>query len=242
MTVAASAPLLAVRNLHAGYGGQRVLRGVTVEVQEGQLITLIGPNGHGKTTLLQCISGLVRPTKGEILLDGEPIHSLAVERIVQRGVVHIPQGDMIFPDMTVLDNLLMGAYLPAARAEQGRRMDEVLTLLPRLAERRNQTAMTLSGGERRMLAIGRGLMTGGRILLIDEPSLGLAPIIIEQIYIVITGLKTEGRTILMVEENASRVVDLAEHVYLLDNGEIVWEGLASDLAENDELLETYLGG
>lgn len=242
MTAAASAPLLAVRNLHAGYGGQRVLRGVTVEVQEGQLITLIGPNGHGKTTLLQCISGLVRPTKGEILLDGEPIHSLAVERIVQRGVVHIPQGDMIFPDMTVLDNLLMGAYLPAARAEQGRRMDEVLTLLPRLAERRNQTAMTLSGGERRMLAIGRGLMTGGRILLIDEPSLGLAPIIIEQIYIVITGLKTEGRTILMVEENASRVVDLAEHVYLLDNGEIVWEGLASDLAENDELLETYLGG
>jgi len=232
-------PLLELRQVEAGYGGQRVLRGVSLAVPEGKVITLVGPNGHGKTTLLYCISGLVRPTAGEIRLDGKPIQGLSVDRIVEQGVVHIPQGDMIFADMSVMDNLLMGAYLPSAAAEQTRRLDEVLTLLPRLAERRAQTASTLSGGERRMLAIGRGLMAGGRILLIDEPSLGLAPIVIEQIYEVIAGLK---RTILLVEENVSRVVDLAERVYLLDNGEIVWEGSAAEMADNDELHETYLGG
>ncbi len=242
MSAAAASPLLALRDVEAGYGGQRVLRGVSIEVPEGALITLIGPNGHGKTTLLYCISGLVRPDSGEILLDGQAIHALPVDRIVARGIVHIPQGDMIFPDMTVLDNLLMGAYLPAAAAEQQQRLEEVLSFLPPLAERRGQTASTLSGGERRMLAIGRGLMAGGRVLLIDEPSLGLAPIVIEQIYQVIADLKAQGRTILLVEENASRVVELADHVHLLDNGEIVWNGPAGELVENDELLETYLGG
>jgi len=238
----AARALLAIRDVEAGYGGQRVLRGVTIDVPEGSMVTLIGPNGHGKTTLLYCVSGLVRPDSGEILLDGEAIHSLPVDRIVQRGIVQIPQGDMVFPDMSVMDNLLMGAYLPAAAAEQGQRLEEVLAFLPTLAERRNQTASTLSGGERRMLAIGRGLMAGGRVLLIDEPSLGLAPIVIEQIYQVIGDLKAQGRTIFLVEENASRIVDLADHVHLLDNGEIVWHGPPGQLAENDELLETYLGG
>lgn len=235
-------PLLTLRDVEAGYGGQRVLRGVGFDVPAGQVVTLIGPNGHGKTTLLYCISGLVRPTRGEIRLDGQSIVGLPVDRIVERGIVHIPQGDMIFPDMSVLDNLLMGAYLDAAAATREERLHRVLSLLPRLAERRAQTASTLSGGERRMLAIGRGLMAGGRILLIDEPSLGLAPIVIDQIYQVIADLKAEGRTILLVEENASRVVELADRVHLLDNGEIVWEGPAAELAENDELLETYLGG
>lgn len=236
---ASAPPLLELRKVEAGYGGQRVLRGVSIAVPEGKVITLVGPNGHGKTTLLYCISGLVRPTSGEVRLEGQAIHGLSVDRIVERGVVHIPQGDMIFADMSVMDNLLMGAYLPSAAARQAERLDEVLTLLPRLAERRDQSASTLSGGERRMLAIGRGLMAGGRILLIDEPSLGLAPIVIDQIYEVIASL---NKTILLVEENVSRVIDLAERVYLLDNGEVVWEGSAAEMAENDELHETYLGG
>jgi branched-chain amino acid transport system ATP-binding protein len=235
-------PLLELRHVSAGYGGQQVLRDVSLEVAKGSLVTLIGPNGHGKTTLLRAISGLVRPTSGEILFEGQTLARKKVHQIVECGIVHVPQGDMIFPDMTVLDNLLMGAYLPTAYTQAQTRLEEIFVLLPRLAERRSQVSSTLSGGERRMLGIGRGLMSGGRILMIDEPSLGLAPLLIEQIYQVITDLKASGRTILLVEENASRVENLAERVHLLDDGQIVWQGAASELVGNDELLSTYLGG
>jgi branched-chain amino acid transport system ATP-binding protein len=235
-------PLLELRGVSAGYGGQQVLRDVSLEVAEGSLVTLIGPNGHGKTTLLRAVSGLVRPTSGQILFEGQSLAKLEAHQIVERGIVHVPQGDMIFPDMTVFDNLLMGAYLPSANAQVETRLEEIFTLLPRLAERRSQISSTLSGGERRMLGIGRGLMTGGKILMIDEPSLGLAPLLIEQIYQVIANLKASGRTLLLVEENASRVEHLAERVHLLDDGRIVWQGAASELAGNDELLSTYLGG
>ena len=235
-------PLLELREISSGYGGQQVLHEISFSIDEGSLVTLIGPNGHGKTTLLRTISGLVRPTHGEILFEGQALSKLKVHQVVERGIVHIPQGDMIFPDMTVLDNLLMGAYLPAANAQSDQRLQEIFALLPRLAERKSQVSSTLSGGERRMLGIGRGLMTGGKILMIDEPSLGLAPLVIEQIYQVIESLKASGRTILLVEENASRVEALAERVHLLDDGRIVWQGAASELASNDELLSTYLGG
>ncbi len=237
-----TAPLLELRDISAGYGVQQVLRGVSMEASEGELVTLIGPNGHGKTTLLRCISGLVRLTHGGIDFEGARLDGLEVHRIVKRGIVHVPQGDMIFPDMTVLDNLLMGAYLPSARAEVDERLEGIFELLPALAERRGQVSSTLSGGERRMLGIGRGLMTGGRILLIDEPSLGLAPLAIEQIYEVIANLKQRGRTILLVEENAERVLDLADRIYLLDDGRIVWQGAAEELADQEEILEAYLGG
>ncbi len=234
--------LLSIQGVFAGYEGQSVLNNISFDVPEGSLITLLGPNGHGKTTVLRCISGLVKPTKGQIEFDGKRIDGMEAERIVARGVVMIPQGDMLFPEMSVYDNLRMGAYLKQANAAFEQNVEEIYTLLPRLKERTSQMARTLSGGERRMLAIGRGLLAGGRILLLDEPSLGLAPIVIDQMYEIIKDLKAQGRTILLVEENASRVIDLAERIHLVDTGTIVWNGGGKELQSNPQVLETYLGG
>ena len=233
--------LLVLKDLSAGYGNRQVLRNVSLSVAEGSLVTLIGPNGHGKTTLLRSISGLAQRSGGHIEFDGATLDGLEVHEIVARGIVHIPQGDMIFPDMSVLDNLLMGAYLPAANAEAETRLREVFEFLPVLAERRSQISSTLSGGERRMLGIGRGLMTGGRILMIDEPSLGLAPLAIEKVYEVIADLKRRGRTILLVEEQVGRVMNLADRIYLLDDGRIVWQGAPDEMSIDEDILETYLG-
>lgn len=237
-----TASLLEVDRVHAGYGGHPVLHDISLAIPEGQLVTIIGPNGHGKTTFLRMISGLVQPSKGDIRFDGQSIRKKRVDQVVALGIVHIPQGDLIFSEMSVRDNLLMGAYLPGAYARVEEGLREVYALLPTLAERQKQISSTLSGGERRMLALGRGLMTGGRILLIDEPSLGLAPILIEQIYDLIIRLKKSGRTILLVEENASRVLEISDRIYLLDNGRFVWQGGADELALHEEILETYLGG
>lgn len=237
-----SAALLEIRNLEAGYGGQKVLRGVSFDVPQGAMVTLIGPNGHGKTTLLRVISGLVKAWGGEILLQGEKISGRRAHSTVEKGIVHIPQGDLLFADMTVYDNLMMGAYPSSAYATASERLAGVFKLLPRLDERRNQVASTLSGGERRMLSIGRGLMANGKLLLIDEPSLGLAPLVIDQIYDVIADLKRQGIAILLVEENASRVIGVADQVYLLDDGKIVWRGSPAEMEDNQDILETYLGG
>jgi branched-chain amino acid transport system ATP-binding protein len=234
--------VLEIDNVSAGYGKQQVLHGVSLSVGHGQMVAVLGPNGHGKTTLLRCISGIVRAASGNIRLDGDDITGRRIDEIVQRGIIHIPQGDLIFPQMSVFENLLMGAYLETNGAAVQERLDQVYGLLPRLRERHRQTATTLSGGERRMLAIGRGLMSGGRTLLVDEPSLGLAPLVIEQIYQVLAELKRQGRSILLVEENASRVADEADMIYLLDDGRIVWQGQSQQLWENTELIETYLGG
>jgi branched-chain amino acid transport system ATP-binding protein len=232
---------LQILGLKAGYGGLSVLREITMDVPQGSVIALIGPNGHGKTTLLKCISGLVKPWAGEIIFNGEPLHGLRPHQVVAKGIHHIPQGDLIFPDMSVYDNLMMGAYLPEAYAQASRRLDEIFALLPRLKERQRQIGSTLSGGERRMLSIGRGLMGGGRLLMIDEPSLGLAPLVIDQIYNVITKLQQEGLSILIVEENASRIVDVAERVYLLDDGKLVWQGSPRELEASEGVISTYLG-
>ncbi|WP_027134671.1 ABC transporter ATP-binding protein [Geminicoccus roseus] len=233
---------LAIEGLVTGYDRRDVLAGISFQVPDGALVTVVGPNGHGKSTLLRAISGLLPTRRGSIRLFNQDLAGLAPHAVAAAGIVHVPQGDMLFPQMSVHENLLMGAYLENDPAVVRSRLEEVQALLPKLAERRDQLASSLSGGERRMVGIGRGLMMGGRVMLIDEPSLGLAPIIIEQVYEVIARLKASGRTILLVEENPARVADLADEIHLLDNGKIVWSGLPHVLLERDELLETYLGG
>lgn len=232
---------LRIDGLVSGYGVRAVLHRVSFGVPKGGLVTIVGPNGHGKTTLLRAISGLNRRWAGRVLIDGREAPADRPSAMA-RSLAHVPQGDMLFPRMTVRENLLMGAYLAPGRAETARRLEEVFAILPRLAERRNQMAASLSGGERRMTGIGRGLMTGAETLMIDEPSLGLAPILIEQIYGVIARLKADGRSILLVEENLARVADLADELHLLDNGAIVWSGPPQALLAREELLSTYLGG
>jgi branched-chain amino acid transport system ATP-binding protein len=237
-----SSPLLAISGLTAGYSGLSVLDNLSFEIGAGEFVAIVGPNGHGKSTLLKTISGLVRSSRGSIVLGGVEIAKLRADRIVAAGIIHVPQGDLLFPDMTVNENLLMGAYLADASVHVGQRLEEVYSLLPRLRERQDQIASTLSGGERRMTGIGRGLMGGGQVLMLDEPSLGLAPIIIDQIYALIDDLKARGRTIVLVEENAARIFERADRVYLLDNGRFVWSGSGSELMRRPEVLETYLGG
>lgn len=237
-----SAPCMAINGLVTGYDARNVLTGVSLSLNSGELVTVVGPNGHGKTTLLRAISGLLPVRKGSISLNGRTISGLPAHRVAANGVIHVPQGDLLFAGMSVLENLLMGAYLDSDQAAVARRLDEVFALLPKLAERRTQIAASLSGGERRMVGIGRGLMMKGTVMLIDEPSLGLAPIIIEQIYEVIARLKASGRTILLVEENPARVADIADRIHLLDNGAFVWSGEPAVLLQRDELLATYLGG
>lgn len=234
-------PILELSNMSCGYQGRDVLHDVSMTVEAGEFVAIIGPNGHGKSTLLRAISGLLRLREGTIRVGGQSTARLRPDQIVELGVVHVPQGDLLFPDMTVLENLQMGAYLPEAAREMRRRLDEVLALLPKLQERRGQVASTLSGGERRMVGIGRGLMAGGRLLMLDEPSLGLAPIVIDQIYEVVWRLAASGRTILVVEENAARIADKAAQVALLDNGQFAWVGAGPELLARPKILETYLG-
>ncbi|BDG60118.1 ABC transporter ATP-binding protein [Caldinitratiruptor microaerophilus] len=233
--------LLEVSGIRCGYGGSVVLHDLSMHVNQGEAVVILGPNGHGKTTLLRAISGLVPLTAGEIKFEGRTISGLEAEEITAAGVVHIPQGDLPFPEMTVEENLLMGAYLPRAWARRGEKLDRVYSLFPRLGERRNQLARTLSGGERRMLALGRGLMSDAKLLMIDEPSLGLAPIVIEEVYTKIKEIAASGLSILLVDENATHAVHVAQRVYLLESGSLVKEGQAGELLMDEALFSAYLG-
>jgi len=232
---------LELSSVTMGYDRRKVVNDISFKVQEGSVVGIIGPNGHGKSSLLRSISGLEPLWSGQIFLGGRAIHDLPAHQRVSKGIVQIPQGDLIFPDMMVEENLLMGAYLATSRDDVERRLDVVYDLFPRLLERRSQVSRTLSGGERRMLGIGRGLMSSGQMMLIDEPSLGLAPKIIDQIYEVIATLRTASPTLLIVEENPIRLEGIADWIYLMDNGEFVWNGSADELKESGDLVATYLG-
>ncbi|HYS96766.1 MAG TPA: ABC transporter ATP-binding protein [Candidatus Dormibacteraeota bacterium] len=233
--------MLEVKGLIAGYAGSEVLHGIDLSVKDGEGVIVLGPNGHGKTTLLRAITGLLPPRSGSVLLDEKEITRWRPDVIAAAGVVHIPQGDLLFPDMTVLENLVMGAYQRATWSERNQRLGRVYELFPWLKERGRQLARTLSGGERRMLALGRGLMSKAKILLIDEPSLGLAPLTTEQIYASIRRVKESGMAILLADENANHVAGLADRVYLLETGVLVREGPAAKMLQDKALLESYLG-
>jgi branched-chain amino acid transport system ATP-binding protein len=234
--------LLELDNVHTYYGHIHALRGVSLKVDEGEIVTLIGSNGAGKSTTLRTISGLIRPRHGKILLSGKDITHLPAHQIVYAGVGHVPEGRGIFPRLTVRENLEMGAFSMNNPAEVARRMERVFGLFPRLKERINQKGGTLSGGEQQMLATGRGLMLHPRILLMDEPSMGLAPLLVETIFDIIRELnQKEGTTILLVEQNALMALAIARRGYVLQTGEIRLQGNAAELRNNEEVRKTYLG-
>ena len=237
---AAAPPVLELREVHVAYGAIEALKGVDLEVREGEVVTLLGANGAGKTTTLQAISGLLRPRQGEIRFHGERVDGLPPHEVVRLGIGHSPEGRRVFPLMTVLENLRMGAYRfrGSVRHED---LDRVFTLFPVLAERRTQQAGTLSGGEQQMLAIGRALMTRPVLLLLDEPSMGLAPLIVTQIFTIIREINEQGTTVLLVEQNAAQALKLADRGYVLETGSIVMSDAASALLSSSRIRAAYLG-
>ena len=237
-----SGALLKVENLETYYGKVAALRGVSLEVMDGQIVTLLGSNGAGKSTTLKTISGLIAPSAGRVLFCGEDITHTPAHEIVMRGLVHLPEGRHIFKDLTVLENLELGSYALKDNNERRRRVQRVYERFPILAKRSRQIGGTLSGGEQQMLAIGRGLMSNPKLLLMDEPSMGIAPLIVRDITNIIKGLHADGTTILLVEQNAKMALGLADYGYVLDTGAIVLEGKGVDLRRDDKVVKAYLGG
>jgi branched-chain amino acid transport system ATP-binding protein len=233
--------VLEVSSLTAAYGKAQVLHDISLDVQSGEIVAILGPNGAGKTTLVNCVAGILRPTGGSVILDGTNLLDLPPHAISSHGVALVPEGRRIFPLMTVADNLDIGAYGPHARADRDATREWVHEILPRLAERRDQEAGTLSGGEQQMLAIGRALMARPKLLLLDEPSLGLAPIIVEGIFEVLGDVNAAGVSILLVEQNAAEALDLAARGYVLEDGGIVGADDADALLRDERLRKAYLG-
>jgi branched-chain amino acid transport system ATP-binding protein len=233
--------MLRVDAVEVGYGNVQALWGVSFDVAAKEIVALVGANGAGKTTTLKAVSGLLRPTAGQITLDGERLDRLSTMEIVARGVVHVPEGRKLFPEMTVLENLLLGAFGRRARARQRERLDEVYAVFPTLRERRSQVAGTLSGGEQQMVAIGRGLMAGPRVLMLDEPSLGLAPIMVEEMFRVVEEINRAGVTVLLVEQNTAHALAVAHRGFVLESGRVVLAGSGRELLENDRVRQAYLG-
>jgi branched-chain amino acid transport system ATP-binding protein len=233
--------LLEVRNLTAHYGDVQVVWGVSLAVRQGEIATLIGANGAGKTTTLKAISGVVAPTSGQVLFDGKNIEKLPSHQIAARGIAHVPEGRRLFPLMTVRENLELGASSRQARRLRDQSLEHVFSLFPRLKERERQMAGTLSGGEQQMVAIGRGLMARPRLLMLDEPSLGLAPIIVREMFETIRRVNEEGITILLVEQNVQQTLKIADRAFVLENGRVVLEGTGSELLSDERVREAYLG-
>jgi branched-chain amino acid transport system ATP-binding protein len=233
--------VLEIQNLHVFYGGIHALQGISVSVPDGKVVTLLGANGAGKTTTLRAVMGLVRPKEGQITLDGKSLLGKKPYEIVRLGVSMAPEGRRIFPDLTVLENLLLGAYARTDTAGISRDLEFVFSLFPRLKERASQRGGTLSGGEQQMLAVARALMAGPKLLLLDEPSLGLAPVLITEVYRAFQKLREEGRTILLVEQNARAALSLADYGYVLETGRLVAQGPTQELRESELVRKAYLG-
>jgi branched-chain amino acid transport system ATP-binding protein len=236
-----AAPLLELADVHTYYGNVHALQGISLQVDEGEIVTLVGGNGAGKSTTLNTISGLVRPRSGAVLLGGEDLSRYQAHQITARGVVQVPEGRRVFARLTVLENLRMGAFIVRDKAVISERIDSVFALFPRLEQRREQVAGTLSGGEQQMLAIGRALMTRPRLILLDEPSLGLAPILVEQIFATISEINAQGVTVLLVEQNALQALSTASRGYVLQTGRVVLAGTSGELLGNEMVRKAYLG-
>ena len=232
---------LEIRDLHVSYGGIRALKGIDLTVEEGQIVTLIGANGAGKSTTLRAISGLQKPQSGSILYGGEELVGLPAKEIVRQGIIHVPEGRRVFPDMTVAENLKIGAFLRNDKDGIARDLDYVYTLFPRLKERSWQMAGTLSGGEQQMLAVGRALMSRPKVLMMDEPSLGLAPLIVKDIFSIIRRVNADGITVLLIEQNANAALRIADYGYVLETGTIALTGTGEELLRNESVHEAYLG-
>ncbi|HZA53904.1 MAG TPA: ABC transporter ATP-binding protein [Candidatus Udaeobacter sp.] len=233
--------MLKVKGIHVYYGAIHALKGVSLSIEPGELVTLIGANGAGKTTTLKTLSGLLRPRRGAIELQGSSLEKTDAHEIVSRGVAHVPEGRKIFPRFTVLENLQVGGFTQA-KASLGAELEVVFNMFPRLKERQKQYAGSLSGGEQQMLAIGRALMAKPKLLLLDEPSMGLAPKIVEQIFENVQSINRSGVTVLLVEQNAAMALAISHRGYVLETGSVILEGKSSDLATNDRVRQAYLGG
>jgi len=233
--------VLQIADLRVSYGGIEALKGISFDVRQGQIVTLIGANGAGKSTTLRAISGLVHPTSGRIKFDGRDISSLDPQKIVANGIALVPEGRRVFPNLTVLENLKIGAYLRKDEAGIKKDLEYVYELFPRLKEREWQLAGTLSGGEQQMLAVGRAVMTRPKILMMDEPSLGLAPLVVKDIFKIINVLKEQGMTILLIEQNANAALRCADYAFVLETGRITMQGPGMELLENKQVRDAYLG-
>jgi branched-chain amino acid transport system ATP-binding protein len=241
MSATGNGPMLELQDVHTYYGSIQALKGITIDVREGEIVTLIGANGAGKSTTLRSINGLNRPRRGTIKFRGEEITSASPHRIVQMGIAQSPEGRRLFPRMSVLENLEMGAFQRTDKANFPEDLERVYTLFPRLAERKTQHAGTLSGGEQQMCAIGRALMARPKLLMLDEPSMGLAPIFVERIFDIVREINQQGTTILLVEQNALMALDVANRGYVLETGKVALADSAKALRENEQVRKTYLG-
>ncbi|CEY63478.1 ABC transporter ATP-binding protein [Streptococcus pseudopneumoniae] len=234
--------MLKVDNLSVHYGMIQAVRDVSFEVNEGEVVSLIGANGAGKTTILRTLSGLVRPSSGNIEFLGQEIQKMPAQKIVAGGLSQVPEGRHVFPGLTVMENLEMGAFLKKNREENQANLKKVFSRFPRLEERKNQDAATLSGGEQQMLAMGRALMSTPKLLLLDEPSMGLAPIFIQEIFDIIQDIQKQGTTVLLIEQNANKALAISDRGYVLETGKIVLSGTGKELASSEEVRKAYLGG
>ncbi|ABV33369.1 ABC transporter related [Pseudothermotoga lettingae TMO] len=233
--------VLSIENLNVHYGSIHAIKGISLEVKKGQIATLIGANGAGKTTTLNAITNLVKKSGGKILFEGEDITNLSTHEIVSRGIVLVPEGRKIFPNLTVYENLMMGAYSRRDQEKIKKDLNWTLTLFPRLRERLKQLGGTLSGGEQQMLAVARGLMSKPKLLMLDEPSLGLAPLLVKEVFQIIEEIRKEGVTILLVEQNAFAALKVADYAYVLETGKVVIQDSGKDLLNNDDVRKAYLG-